>query len=265
MIVYCNGDSHIDSRYPTNKDWRDKIYCNYVGQELNAFVINQALSGSCTRRIIRTSVHDLILHRRLNPHAKIVALISLSFDLRSEIWWPPGSNGAPEESDFITHTFSDQIDWRERLFKKNVVNPKKIDSIVNDDVAAKYYEQFSKGRAFFFSTEAERINFLCDLIMFRSLLESLKIDFLIFQGPPVDKLSECYLKDFFQKELSSDQRFFDFENFSFTRWCHEQEFIPYDFKERPLIGHYEPNAHEKFAQDVILPALRNTAKWMNQT
>jgi hypothetical protein len=250
-LIYCNGDSYSDDTYhPT---LRNNTYVNFVANELNGFAINSAISGSCNRRIIRTTIHDVIQQRKLNPTQKMIALIGLSFELRSELWidnikntWPP------VESNFRTHTFSSQNNWRENLLAGvDIASP---NHTKQDE---KFFKKFSEGRSFFFSPYAERINLLSDLIMLRSLLESLNIDFLIFQSPRAEKLESDYLLDFFKKEIATDERFINFETFGFCDWCHKQKFTPLDYLDQPSIGHYGPDAHKAFAEQILIPQLTN--------
>ena len=55
----------------------------------------------------------------------------------------------------------------------------------------KFHDMYSQGRAYFFSTYAERINLYADLVMLKTMLESLGIDFLIFL---CRDLNQIYLK-----------------------------------------------------------------------
>jgi hypothetical protein len=248
-LIYCNGDSYSNEQY--HASLVGKTYANVIGEYCNGFVINSAISGSCNRRIVRTSLHDLILQRQQNPLQKIIALISLSFELRSELWVDDLCNTHPSESNFVTHTFSNQLNWRE-----NLLNNKDIGTHNRYKLDTKFYEKFSQGRAYFFSTYAERINLLADLIMLKSTLDSMNIDFLIFQGPAADKLEGDYLLDFFKQQIAMDQRIFDLETFGFCDWSHEQKFTPLDFLDRPKIGHYGADAHRAFANTVLLPKLK---------
>lgn len=248
-LIYCNGDSYSTDRYHPSLD--KKTYANTVGEHCNGFVINAAISGSCNRRIIRTSLHDLILQRQLNPSQKIIALISLSFELRSEIWMDNRVNSRSSESNFVTHTFSQQLDWKENLLAN-----KDIDTPNQHRLDKNFYEKFSQGRAYFFSPYAERINLLADLIMLKSTLDSMNISFLIFQGPVAEKLESDYLLDFFKQQIAIDQRIFDLEKFGFCNWALEQKFVPLDFLDRPTIGHYGPDAHHAFATTILIPKLK---------
>jgi hypothetical protein len=247
-LIYCNGDSYSDQNY--HPSLFHNTYADVISRHFNGFVINRARSGSCNRRIIRTSVHDLLLQRQLNPEQDIICLMGLSFELRSEIWIDGHARVVPEESNFRTHTFTSQPDWRHRLINDDMELSKN-----SYGLDQKFFDMYTKGRAYFYSPYAERINLLCDLVMMKSLLEKLKIKFLIFQSPPAEKLATEYLLDKFREEISNDQRFFDFEEFSFVQWCHESGFQALDPKEPPAIAHYGADAHRAFAEQILLPKL----------
>lgn len=247
-LVYCNGDSYSNERYHISL--KGKTYANIVGEYCNGFVINAAVSGSCNRRIIRTSLHDLIHQRQINPSQKIIALINLSFELRSELWIDDLVPDNPVESNFVPHMFSAQRNWRGNLLTGQSINTQQIYK-----VDSKFYEKFSQGRAYFYSPYAERINLLTDLIMLKSTLDALNIDFLIFQGPAAELLDSDYLLNFFKQHLAGDTRIFDLETFGFCDWALQQGFVPLDFLDRPEIGHYGPDAHRAFANLILIPKL----------
>jgi hypothetical protein len=92
--------------------------------------------------------------------------------------------------------------------------------------------------------------------MLRSLLESLDIDFLIFQSPRAEKLQNDYLLDFFKEQIVDDNRFFDLETFGFCDWCVDKNFVPLDYLDRPHIGHYGVDAHRAFAEQILIPKLK---------
>jgi hypothetical protein len=247
-LVYCNGDSYSDHRYhPT---LLNNTYVDVVAEYCQGFAINSAISGSCNRRIIRTTLHDMILQRKLNPNQQIIALIGLSFEIRSEIWVDDIDAIDPTESNFKTHVFSKQINWKE-----NLLSGKSIDSQPIDKIKNKFYDQFSRGRAYFYSPYAERINLLADLVMLVSVLKSLNVQFLIFQSPAAEKLETEYLLNFFKEQLKSNPGIFDLETFGFCNWCFNKKFMPIDFLDRPEIGHYGPDAHRAFAEQVLIPKL----------
>lgn len=248
-LIYCNGDSYSAENY--HKSLVGKTYAHVVGAHCNGFIINNAVSGSCNRRIIRSTVHDIIQQRRLNPDQKIIVLIGLSFELRSELWIDEiQSNLRPEESNLRTHVFSKQINWRDNLLNNADIetdNPHKLNE--------KFFKKYSEGRAFFFSPYHERINLLTDLVMLRALFDQLNVKFLIFQSPIGQKLESDYLLDFFKNEIATDSRIMDLETFGFIDWCYKQNFTPLDMLDSPRIAHYGPNAHEAFAKQFLIPKL----------
>ena len=250
-LIYCNGDSYSDENFHEPL-LVGNTYVNSVASYVNGFAINKAISGSCNRRIIRTTIHDLILQRKLNPAQQIIALVGLSFEIRSELWADELTTPVlPEESNFKTHQFTTQVSWRENLLAGIDIKPKNKDKLNKN-----FFKKFSDGRAFFYSPYAERINLLTDLIMFRSFCESLNINFLVFQSPKAEKLESDYLLDFLKGCLVDDKRFFDLETFGFCDWCAAQKFTPLDFPDRPQIGHYGPDAHAAFAEKILIPKLK---------
>ena len=248
-LIYCNGDSYSAENY--HGILHGKTYANIVGSHCNAFVVNRSVSGSCNRRIVRSSLHDLVLQRQLNPNQKIIALIGLSFELRTELWVDElNISGVPSESNFVNHHFTKQISWRQNLLAGRSIeteNHYKLETV--------FLDKFSQGRAFFYSPYAERINLLTDLVMLKSTLDLMKVDFLIFQSPKAEQLQSEYLVDFLKQQLTMDDRFFDLEQFGFCDWCHESGFQPLDFLDRPRIGHYGPDAHRAFAEQILIPRL----------
>ena len=116
-LIYCNGDSYSAENY--HESLNKKTYANIVANHCNGFVINKAITGSCNRRIVRTTTHDIIHQRQLNPHQKIIVLIGLSFELRSELWLDEIIPQSSEETQFKTHVFSQQLNWKENLLTGN--------------------------------------------------------------------------------------------------------------------------------------------------
>ena len=262
-LIYCNGCSYSNSLF--HPDLNGKVHADYVGETLNGFVLNKSISGSNNRRIIRTSLHDIIHQRQLNPNQKIIVFISLTFEIRSDLWVDDLTADYPEESQFVTHQFSVFTDWQERLLlgkpidtswsRKYTPQPKLIQS---DMLRSKFSTHLNKAKAFFFSPYAERINLLTDLLMFTAACKQYNINYLIFQAPVAQQLDDEYLLDFFKDQIAKDLRIFNLETFGFLNWAHEQKFIPLDSLDNPTIGHYNSDAHKAFADQVLIPKLKET-------
>ena len=147
-LIYCNGDSYSDGNYKDsagNPVLENRTYAHVLGKKTAGFVINKATTGSCNRRIVRTTISDLLTQRQLNPEQKIIALLGLSFELRSELWHDnPIQSRPPEESNFRTHTFSGQLEWR-----KNLLSGNDIQTANHGKLDQKFHDMYSRGRAFF--------------------------------------------------------------------------------------------------------------------
>lgn len=241
-LIYCNGDSYSDKNY--HKTLNEKTYAHVVGSHLGGYVINNAITGSCNRRIIRSSCHDLIQQRELNPEQKIFALLGLSFELRSELWHENTINNIESESNFQTNVFTKKNNWRDMLLTGKDINK----------TGKEFLDKYNQGYAYYYSPYAERINLMCDLVMFQSLMQQLDIKFLVFQSPKSEKLEQEYLLDFFKSRLHKEN-FIDFETFGFVYWCFEQKFTPLDMLDRPEIAHYGADAHRAFAEQILLPRI----------
>lgn len=248
-LIYCNGDSYSNPEF--HPSLKSKTYDHVVSEHMQGYAMNRAISGSCNRRIIRTTVHDMIQQRQLNPQQKTIALIGLTFEIRSELWIDNRRSWRPEESNFVTHQFSEQLNWRENLLQGLSMGSKNPHFLEK-----KFYKKYTEGRAYFYSPYAERINLFCDLIMLKSLLDRLNIDFLVFNCVKPEKLESDYLLDFFQDDVLADHRFIEFNNFGFCNWSNQKGFVPLDYLDRPEIGHYQADAHRAFAREILLPKIK---------
>jgi hypothetical protein len=245
-LIYCNGDSYTDERY--HSSLKGAIYVNTVAEHLGGFAINNGINGSCNRRIIRSSMHDLLLQRQHNPNQRIIALIGLSFEIRGEMWDNDRIPETEQESQFLTHKFfSKNENWFDELLS---VAKQKDNS---------FFDKYTQGRAYYYSPYAERINLLCDCVMFQSLMESLNIEFLMFQSPKAEKLETEYLLDFFKSQLKP-KNFFDFETFGFANWCNQQGFGSLDLHVVPELRHPDANGHRAFAEQILLPRIKENER-----
>jgi hypothetical protein len=248
-LIYCNGDSYSDPAY--RPCMATDTYAHHVANSVQGAVINNAISGSCNRRIIRSSCHDLLLLREHNPTQKIIALIGFSFEIRDELWINDlTQDRAEQESNFRTHQFSNELNW-----KRNLYDDKLMVRNNNYSVDKKFLQRWSEGRAYFYSPYAERINFLMDVMLFKTMLEQHNIEYCMFQSPLAEKLETEHLLDFFKTRIQ-DPRIFDFETFSFCQWCCNNKFHPLDSTNPADIGHYGPDAHLAFAKEILIPKLK---------
>lgn len=252
-LIYGNGCSFSAEKFHPSLE--SKTYVNFVANECQGFAINKARRGSCNRRIIRTTAHDMIHQRQLNPDQQIIALIQLTGTIRSEIWVDEKKDNSATESNFVSIQFANNPDWKQRFLQG--LGSQSVDWPVEKyNLSKKYWNKLTEALSYFHNDYAQCIDLYCDLIMLQNLLSSLKVDFLIFAGPPFPKFESEYLLDFFRNQLTQDQRYIDMESFAFCSWCANQGFIPLNSESNPYIGHYGPDAHEEFARQILIPRLK---------
>lgn len=238
MIVYVNGDS-----YTATSD--GKRYSDFLGEKLKCQSINAAVAGSCNSRITRTSLRDLIDLKK--QQTKIVAVISISFTLRTEVWneslqadkWKQSNDGG-----FGSYQFATSHNW-----------------LLNKDVSSHIpYNLKSFGREWLmnYDIEAETTNLLKDCVFLVNWLQNNQIPYVIFSGCPQEPIdvNAPFVKPFYN-ELSADKNVIDFYSQSFTEWCLSQGHTPYDDYQQnihgvtKIIGHHREAAHSDWANYLL--------------
>lgn len=220
MILYCNSDSY---GVLANGG---RVYGEFLGEHLGAKqIINQGKSGSCNRRIFRTTVRDLIQLRSNNPQEKILAVICLGSLIRNE-WWDPllkvtGTDG--HFSSFQIHG----LDNRAQPFFR---------------YAEEWYRMYDD--------EAEQTNLMMDLVMLTTWFEHNNIDYVIFAGntityKPID-YADVFIRDFADR-VFSNPRILNINEFSFVKYCIDQGHRAFDYDLYQEHGHHSEPAHRDFA------------------
>ena len=231
MIIYVNGDS-----YSSVSD--GKRYSEFLGENLQCDVINNSISGSCNDRIFRTSLRDLIELK--SKHSHIIAVISLTFPIRTELW-----DQRIENNRFVNDG------------EFTSIQPEKI-WFHNTDDSTIEYEDFCKQFITYYNIEAETTKLLQNIILLTSWCKHNNIKYVIVSGPlqePIDVLAP-FVKNFYDVILNDNNIINIFEN-SFTEWCISQGFVPIDnytqkiHGKTHIIGHHGEKAHKAFADFLI--------------
>jgi hypothetical protein len=234
MIVYVNGDS-----YSVVSD--GKRYSEFLGESLGCEVVNNAVSGSCNARIIRTSLRDLIELKQ--QEEKIIAVLSLTFIMRTELWDMQHQVARfrnSNDGDFVSVTPTASKSW----FSSK------------EDYTDKYKE-FSKQFLTWYNIEAETVNLVSQLILLKGWCDAHDIRLVIFTGPlqePID-MTAPFIESLI-RELPSNSIIDPF-SFSFTEWCTSNGFKAIDDYTQEIhgrvldIGHHGEAAHKAFAEFLI--------------
>ncbi|CAB4138125.1 hypothetical protein UFOVP328_318 [uncultured Caudovirales phage] len=221
MILYCNSDS-----YGVCSD-TDMRYSEFLGELLNVdHVINNGLGGACNRRILRTTVRDLLELKAQHPEQDILAVICLGSLIRNEWWNPdavPGTNNDGHYQSFQIHG----TDYKNQPFVR---------------YANEWYRLYDD--------EAEQTNLLMELTLLTGWLELNQIKYIMFAGNSLTykKLdySDVFIRDF-ANNIFSNPRILNINDFSFVKYCIDRGHHPYDYDLWMNNGHHGESAHKDFA------------------
>ena len=132
MILYVNGDSYSAVS-------NGKRYSDFLGESLGRKVINNAIPGSCNDRIFRTSLRDLIQLKL--QYSDVIAVISLSFPIRTELWDQHIKNNKfSNDGEFTSIQPVTSKDW-----------------YLDKTISEKKYKEFCKQFLTYYNIEAETV------------------------------------------------------------------------------------------------------------
>jgi hypothetical protein len=253
MIVYSNSCSYDSADTlkthggTTDVNSNRKTYSELVAASLCADHTWGGKNGSCNRRIIRTTLRDLIKIKQYNE--PVLALIGLSFISRTELWQPSIVAG---ESDGHFHSINIQhkkFHWKDGLIKTKIEN---IHEHVENIAIKEYYKNWLAH----FQPEASVTDLLADIIMLTGWAKQHNIPYIIFananklpSGPDVG-----YESPFINSlitEVDHDPNIINLREFSFTSYAHDCGFKPFDYDLYGPHGHPDENGHAIFAKKLL--------------
>jgi hypothetical protein len=239
MIVYSNSCSFGALQSHT-------IYPEVVAKAFSLNLVNKGTSGSCNRRIIRTSLRDL---NKLKSKDNVLLLLGLTFISRTEIWRP---NINPNQNDGHFHPIkvnNHQINWAASGL---------IDTIVSNihDYTDSEIKDYYREWLLHYNPEAEVTNLLTDLIMLTGWCKNNNIRYVIFSNvdclPGNDKVG--YNSEFIQslkETIDQDKNIIDPWTFSFGGYALAAGFEPKDKLIYGKHGHPGKQAHIMFGNYLV--------------
>jgi hypothetical protein len=241
LLVYSNSCSFG----ATNQQY--KIYPEIVANQLTAELINCGLPGSCNRRIIRTTLRDLLELK--NQHKNILVLLGLTFITRTELWqpWLPA---ADNDGHFSSITADHKkIDWSINGLIDTIVPD--IEKLVDARVQ-EYYKHWLNH----YHPESVMTELLIDLIMFTGWAKNNNINYIIFSNvdvlPGDNKVG--YTSPFIKSlrdSVESDLHVINPWTFSFGGYALAQGLAPVDYHLYKQHGHPGEKAHALFANFLL--------------
>lgn len=240
MIVYSNSCSF-------GAPQEHKTYSDHISEYYNATLINHGIGGSCNRRIIRSSLRDLIDLKKQDDN--ILVLIGLTFISRTELWqpWLPATMN---DGHFSSVAVDDKkIDWSIHGL---------IDSLVSDiyNLADNRIKNYYKHWLEHFHPESEVTNLLCDLIMFSGWADQNKIRYLIFSNtdvlPKADKVGyDSPFISSLRQQVTNNKNIIDLWNLCFGKYALDAGLRPKDYDLYAHHGHPGAEAHQLFANFLL--------------
>lgn len=246
MILYSNGCSF---GLPVGSPARS--YNTVLSAAIGADLISEHRPGSCNRRIVRTSLRDLISLRQRTAD-NILVLIGLSFFFRTELWQ---THLPPTSTDGHFHPVS--IDRLHVIQTKTHYSGDIEDAFRNTDVRVRdWYKQYLIWQ----NKEALLVDLLGDICMFIAFCQQHDMSCLIWNnadiwpGQPQVNQDDVFMKDF-KNHAMQHGNLIDPWQFAFLPWALQQGFKPVDYDLYGDYGHPSPEAHEKLA-DFLLSELQ---------
>lgn len=222
MIIYHNSCS-----FGVLTDG-DKCYPRHIADHYSAQLIDRGKSGSCNRRILRTSCRDLLSM----VGQDVLVLIGLSNTFRNEIWGSVNHDEQDRDGHFKSFTAADP-NSEQKDYKKQ------------------WYLTYDH--------ESQITNLLCDVFLFTQFLQQKKFRYLIWTNAntlnPID-FNQPFVKEFF-KILQEDKNILPLFDFNFCDYSLNRGYLPFDYDTKGKIGHPGHRAHQDFADYLIknhLPA-----------
>lgn len=240
MLIYNNACSvgEANQEHP--------IYADVVADHYGADIVNNAMSGSCNRRIIRTTIRDLITLKQ--THSDIIALIGLTFVSRTELWqpWLPAQGNDGHFSSVLVDY--ERYDWSQKGFVDTHIPDiyKTANWRVRD-----YYQQW----LVHYHPESIVTDLLTDVIMLACWLEKYNIRYVMFTNgmfPGDNKVG--YNSPFvssLRSEVENNRSILNPWTFSFPDYALQLGHQPKDYQKLKNYGHPGEAAHKDFGNYLI--------------
>jgi hypothetical protein len=222
------------------------MYSDHVARKFSATLINRGLGGSCNRRIIRSSLRDLI---ELEDKSNVVALIGLTFISRTELWQPWLTPKTNDGHFFTIKTDHKKINWGVSGL---------IDTFIPDmhQYTDHRIQDYYKNWLLHYYPEAVMTDLLADIIMFCGWADQQRIKYVIFSNvdvlPGSDKVG--YTSPFIQslqQQILNNKNIINPWEFSFGTFALAQGLQPKDYAVYKNHGHPGAKAHKLFSEILI--------------
>lgn len=239
MIVYSNSCSFGEIQ-------SHPVYSDIVAKHFEANLVNNGQSGSCNRRIIRSSLRDL---NDLKNQDQVLLLLGLTFISRTEIWRPDLDANQNDGHFYSIQVQHQKFDWSVNNLIDTIIPDihQSADASIRD-----YYREW----LLHYNPEAEVTNLLTDIIMLTGWCKSNNIPYVVFSNVDIlpDDNKIGYTSPFIQSlrhTVELDPNVINPWNFSFGSHALSQGFVPKDQHLYGRHGHPDAQAHKMFGNLLV--------------
>lgn len=219
--IFINGDSYSEpvSRY--------KTYGVFLSEQLGIPVTNLAKAGSSNKRIVRSTIENLIKSK--TEFSNPLVIIGWSFVRRREVWY---YGDDPQVDDYVFDTPLSRLVTLDFLLKNNLATPDQKASI---PPALQIHKALT--------------DFYTDLYLLSNYLRMNNIRYFWFSGAdntdcPIHSFP--YLESLAQvKAVNTDPNIFALHDFCMLKWAQQN-----DHKAAPT-GHLSQQGHQKFSKFLL--------------
>lgn len=220
--IYTNGcsftyDNHI------YHDLKSPAYGDILAQKHNVDYLNMGLPGSCNRRIIRTTLRDVI-----EITDDTLVIIQLTVLERTEKIFTPGQNN----------------EWK----LDNKQSYQEYHESIKGDSREKINQEYYNTHIKFFDEQAEITNLVTDLLMLTAFLKNKHIPYYVFSYQPLvsESTAKNIYNDRLQVQLRKDSRVMNILSNSLVNQLGTGNWF-YDVT-NGLHGHLNPAGHVQAAE-----------------
>jgi len=218
--ILINGDSY------SAKKSNQRVYGDFLQEQLGLPVYNIAWQGSNNQRIIRSTLENL--HHYKNP----LVLVGWSFIRRMEVWYYGTKksvlNGIPDVDTGIDISKHPKFVTLDVLMQENEATLEQK-CLINDDLFV--HKQLT--------------DFYTNLYMFAHTLEAMHIPYKFFSAAKNTEIPiNCfpYIESLHQVQwCANNKHFYHLHDFCVLNWAKEN-----DPTAHPITGHLSEDGHKKF-------------------
>ena len=249
MLLYVNGCSWSSSSSPT---MTTKVYADFLSEKLKCKSINHSIPASSNKRIIRSTVRNLLSLKQ--NYKNIICVVNITQPYRYEVWLNESHldilRKKTQLNDFDYKILEKYRNADDGMFKSFIFGDKLLPLRV-----LPHFNDLENNVLHFLDDETVYYQLFVDILLFTNFCKVNDIKYLIFAGTKLayyDSIDKefSYIKDFY-RQVINDPAVLDFESLNFCGWTKSNGYNFFE-KENEIenftTGHPDQQAHEIWSE-----------------